>query len=328
MDSRGLVVGLVGLAVGASTAHPSPVRLAGRAFGAVAEAEVRDLEEARAEHELRRAFATLAAAEAAATSFARAARDAGGAAIAVPPEIWPMLVAADAVCRWSDGAVSALGGVAARLWGLDEPVVVPPSPAELEAAASGARCDRLILRPAETAIRLASGSELDFRAFARGWAIDRAVDQLRAAGVGVGWIGIGNVQRGFGGGPDGRGWPVELTATAHAETAASGIRLVDRAFAAVTPDDGPVVLAGEVFAPYLDLRRARPAASGIVATYTVSELAIDVQSLAVALFVLGAREGQLRLGGVRPAPSVLWLLGTQGGDPVFAAVRWSAVPKR
>jgi hypothetical protein len=43
------------------------------------------------------------------------------------------------------------------------------------------------------------------------------------------------------------------------------------------------------------------------------------------MFVLGQREGMMRLGALRPEPSVAWLLGSGEGLPLLTTHRWAAV---
>jgi hypothetical protein len=69
-------------------------------------------------------------------------------------------------------------------------------------------------------------------------------------------------------------------------------------------------------------------AQGAVATFVVADHALDAQGLAVTVTVTGPSEGQLRLGSLRPKPSVLWLQGTGAGDPLQIDYNWSEVPKR
>jgi hypothetical protein len=60
----------------------------------------------------------------------------------------------------------------------------------------------------------------------------------------------------------------------------------------------------------------------------VTELAMDAQGLATSLFILGPREGQLRMGTLRPRPSILWFLGSGTGAPLQVDYRWSEVSRK
>jgi hypothetical protein len=43
------------------------------------------------------------------------------------------------------------------------------------------------------------------------------------------------------------------------------------------------------------------------------------------MVLTGPREGQLRLGSLRPSPSVLWFLGSGSGAPLQADHHWGDV---
>jgi hypothetical protein len=66
----------------------------------------------------------------------------------------------------------------------------------------------------------------------------------------------------------------------------------------------------------------------VLATVAVAELAMDAQGLAIAMLVMGPREGQLRIGTLRPRPALLWYLGTGAGDPLVVDYRWSDVVRK
>jgi hypothetical protein len=76
--------------------------------------------------------------------------------------------------------------------------------------------------------------------------------------------------------------------------------------------------------PYLHQRTGLPA-QGVAGVAAVTELAVDAQALAIAMAVTGPREGELRLGSLRPNPSVLWFLGSGSGAPLQVDHRWGEV---
>ena len=85
---------------------------------------------------------------------------------------------------------------------------------------------------------------------------------------------------------------------------------------------------GEIsYAPFIDQRSGKPA-TGTMGVLVVTKLAVDAQAIGSALVTLGNREGQLRLGGVVPSPSVLWLLGDGDGAPLLATYRWSGLSRQ
>ena len=160
-----------------------------------------------------------------------------------------------------------------------------------------------------------------------GWAVDRAVKVLKERGAANGMVRVGPVRRGFGPGVDGRGWRVALPRFAGLEEALAPVWLLDRALAVAAPLERRVVIAGDGYSRWIHQRTGRPA-EGIAGVVAVTDLAADAQGLAATLAVAGPREGKMRLGGLRPAPSVLWLLGGGEGEPLLMDHRWALVPKR
>jgi thiamine biosynthesis lipoprotein len=234
-----------------------------------------------------------------------------------------MLGRASDFCLWSEGAHGPLARDLYALWGLRSAVAEPPTPEQVEKAAALTACTRLTLDPQKGTAVLAAGSGLDLWGFAEGLAVDRAVEVLRQSGAGNGFVRIGSVQRGFGGGPAGKGWPVELPRLPGLDEPAGHLMLLNRALAIASLADHPRAGA----APYLSQRTGRPP-EGVLAAVAVTDLAADAQGLATSLFILGPREGQVRMGTVTPRPSVLWFLGTGAGTPLQVGYRWSEVSRR
>ncbi|MEM7050524.1 MAG: FAD:protein FMN transferase [Acidobacteriota bacterium] len=293
-------------AQGSST---EPVRVSAKAFGDTVALEVRDLPRQAAEAALRAALVEVLEIE-------QAVSDPGE----VASRLAPILTRGRQFCLWSGGAFGPLGGRLARLWGLSGEPLGRPTAGKLAEAVASARCAAIGTDGSSPV--LAEGSELDLTHFAPGFAIDRAAAVLRSHGAGNGWIRIGSSRRGFGPGPAGLGWPVELPTFEGLDKPLEKLFLKDRALAIARLDDHPLVIGGDRMAPYLDQRTGQPA-QGVVATLTVTELALDAQALSVALFILGSREGEFRVSNLKPEPSVLWLLGSGTGRPLLSSYRWS-----
>lgn len=308
---------------------PARIRLAGHAFGVSAAIEVHGLPVARAEAAGRAGFAELAAAEAllAPDGPLAALAAAAGRPVPLEPPLFELLERTLGFCLWSEGRLGPLGGALYARWGLRQAVVALPTPEALAAAVPTARCDNLRLDGAARTATLAAGSRLELWGFERGWAVDRAVERLRREGVGDARVVVGRVQRAFGPGPRGTGWPVEDFHFPGMAAPLSPVVLVDRALAAASLDDLALEIAGERFMPYLDLRTGRPA-KGVVAALAAAELAVDAQALATAMAVAGSTQGQFLLGSIRPAPPVLWLLGSGSGEPLFEGSHWSELRPR
>jgi len=300
-----------------------PVRIAANAFGKPVEIEVRDLRGDTARTAIQSALDAIAEVER--LTRAEALNATGGQGPqAIDARLMPLLVRAQEFCFWSDGAHGPLGRELYEAWGLRGGAAGAPDSERLEHAKTLADCKALRLNPSKGTAELAAGARLDLSGFAEGQAVDRAVEVLRERGVTNGFVQIGAVQRAFGGGVDGRGWKALLPQFQGMDQPAGRFRLRDRATSILSVNGEAMKIADQILLPYLNQRTGMPT-QGVVGIATVTELAVDAQALAIAMAVLGPREGQLRLGSLRPNPSVLWFLGNGSGAPLQVDHRWGEI---
>ena len=311
-----------------------PIRMAVGAFGTEAEVEVRDLPVEVGREAVQAALAEIYEIDllsdadgAAPLGVGTLNRAAGEAAVPIDPRVADLLLRSQQFCIWSGGAYGPLGGLLEDLWrGTSTDPLTRPTPAELRQAVGAAECSRLDLRagqakkPSKTPLptaKLAPRSRVSLTGIARGYAVDRAMAVLTEHGVTNAWVEIGHVWRARGPGPEGRGWPAVLPSRPGDDQPIDRLWLRDQALVLLTAeafDDGTLP------AP-VDQRTGVPV-RGVVILVAVSRLAVDTQPLAHGLFILGHREGQMRLGSLDPRPSVYWLLGEGRGAPLEANYRW------
>jgi len=320
---------LVLLALLAPTASPTApttgFRSQGEVFGTPFTVEIRDLDREATEAAMTQAFAAGARLEADARNLALLTG--GSGEVALSRGAATLLERAQGYCVWSEGAVSALGGPIFRLWGLTVRAPGLPSAEAVGAAATASRCDRLSLDAAAPSARLAAGSEIHLFPFAQGWAADALLAAAAEAGAKNAWVSVGVVQKGIGPGPEGQGWLVDPPPVPGADEPLAGFFLRDRAVAILSAGDRPVVVGGERHPAYIDLSTGRPT-EGVLQVLVVAERALDAQAIGYAMFALGPRRGQFRIGGLDPQPSVLWQLGRGEGPPLLTESGWWKVPKR
>ncbi len=316
----------VGAALTAAPGEAEIYRLEGKLGGESAVVEIAGLDRAAADSAGRAAWQALAEAPGLLRALERAFVDAQGGKVAPGEERFALLGRADAFCRWSEGVVGPLAGRLLRAWGVRHPAPGRPATDVVAAAATSARCDRMALDRASSTAVVASGTEVDLLPFELGWAVDRAIEAARASGADNVHVRLGPVERGIGGGPHGSGWKVELPRLPGARAALDPVWLRDRALTLLRADDQPLQIGGDRLPRWLDLRGTLPA-GGVLATVVVTELAVDAQPLAWAMFALGAGAGQMRLGSLRTDPGVLWALGSGAGEPVLVVVHWKGLPE-
>jgi thiamine biosynthesis lipoprotein len=316
-----------------------PVRMSAAAFGSPVEIEVRDLPAEAARQAIQQAFAEMAAVErltdledAETGGLAALNAAAGRGPQAVDARLLPALGRALNFCEWSEKAFGPLGRDLNRLWGLRSPVAASPlqKPEILDRALVAADCGQLQIDVEKKTATLAAGSAVDLWGFAEGLAVDQAVEVLRRQGVRNGYVHVGRVggvYRGFGKGPDGRGWSVSPPLAPGTAIPLTLLFLNDKALAIASLSDRPLKIGEETFSPWISHRTGQPV-QGTVATLAVTDLALDAQGLAATLTITGPTEGQLRLGSLRPSPSMLWLQGSGVGEPLQITYHWGDVPKR
>lgn len=318
---------LLALLLGAppAPATPSPPHLKSQAFGLPVEIEVRDLSVAAAREAVQQAFVEVTEMERlTASGLAALNAGAGKGPRAVDPRLLSLLSRAESFCEWSEGAHGPLGRDLYAAWGLRSPVTEPPDAERVGQAAGRTACSRLSLDPQRGTATLAEGSALDLVGFAEGAALDRAVEILRQRQAVNGFIRIGPVQRGFGPGPAGKGWPAELPRFPGQEEPVGVVYLRDQSLAVASQTDHPLQGGS---ASYVNQRTGQPA-TGAMAAAVVAELALDAQGLATTLLITGPREGQLRMGTLDPRPSVRWFLGGGEGEPILVDYRWAELNRR
>lgn len=323
-----VVTMLVTLASVARETRAEPIRLVSAAFGTVAEVEIRGLSRepamaaARAAlrviFDLSQLFEPSGALPGGLGSLNSAA---GGSFLQLEGRTADLLRRGLQYCLWTNGAHGPLGGALYSLW--SEPDGLP-DPIELRDAVISAQCNQITLRLEEPHYLggLSPGSRAEAVGMARGFAIDRAVEVLREARVDNAWLEIGGVWRAMGEGPDGEGWLATLPPAPGARQPLDRVWLRDQALAIASIEP----LGNEEPVRYIDQRTGVPA-RGVVTVVTVTEEACDAEALAAALFIAGLREGNRRLGGLQPRPSVLWLLGEGKGEPVESTYHWSELDR-
>lgn len=323
------------LLLGAPPAAPpasGPVRVTLSAFGTTVDIEARGLPSDTARQAIQKAAAEIAEIE----QLTDARPDGGLAALnaaagqgprAVDARLMTVLTRARDFCVWSERAHGPLGRDLYALWGVRSPTPSSPAPERVNPLLELAACERLSLDAAQGTAALAPGSGIDLQGFAEGFAVDRAVEMLKAQGVTNGLVRIGTTWRGFGEGPAGRGWPVVLPPVPGLDEPPSRVFLRDQAVAVAGRTDRPLMVDGQPLPPYLNQRTGQPV-KNVVAAQAATSLAVDAQGLAATLLITGPRDGQLRLGSLKPKPAVLWYLGTGAGPPLRIEYHWSEVPKK
>ena len=315
--------------------EPEPVRMSAKAFGTELAIEVRDLPRGRSEKAIFAAIKEVLEIERLTRPDSTLPGSVGelnagprGEVHTVDPRVHYLLRRAWDFCVWSLRAHGPLGGQLYDMWGLRQPAIGRPMGQDLQRAVESAGCGYLQPSTLAPEVILNGDSRVDLWGFDQGYAVDRAVDVLRDHGSHNLSVELGRIRRALGDGPGsgakgGKGWFVALPIVEGQTVPLDEFHLRDQSLAIVRADEGTFRIGGDRYAPYIDQRTGQPA-QDVVGTIVVTELAVDAQALAVAMMIFSNREGLMRLGGLKPPPAVMWLLGSlEGGAPLIATSHWS-----
>jgi thiamine biosynthesis lipoprotein len=238
--------------------------------------------------------------------------------VEVSPDVVDLLARARELHDRTAGAFDIAAGSIVRAWGFLRRQGRTPSPAELAAATAACGMRWVELDAAAGRVRfLRPGVEINPGAIGKGWAIDRAVESLAAAGVRSVLVHGGQSSvRGRGTqGPDvpGRhGWRVGLRHPLRPGRRLATITLDDRALGTSGSGTQFFIDRGRRLGHILDPRTGLPA-EGVISATVLAESAAEADALATALYVLGPA-GIPRIappGG--PQAAILVLPGEGGG---------------
>ena len=232
-----------------------------------------------------------------------------GQQVAVDPETRQVVERSLHWAAHSQGAFDPTVGPLSRLWGFPE-ALEPPAAASIEEALERVGwTGALNTAPAGLSWER-PGGKLDLGAAAKGYAVDRAVDRLRAAGVACGLVEAGGDFRYWGAKPDGGAWKFGIK---HPRQRGKLILVEDIGLPAVaTSGDYEQFFdhAGQRYHHLLDPRTGYPARRAVSATVWATS-AIDADILATALFVMGPDSG-LKLVESLPGVEALMFYQTDG----------------
>lgn len=238
-------------------------------------------------------------------------------ATVLSPPTAEVLEAALRFARWSGGALDVTAGPLVEAWGFARHVGRIPSPAALASARARVGYGLLEWNPASRALRLPrAGMRLDFGAIAKGFAVDRGVAALRAAGVERGRVDLGGNLRFFGPPPPG-GWEVGLRNPRDPE-AAFALVMLDSGAVATSGDYEQFFEAGGVrYSHIFDPRTGWPA-RGVAGVSVLAPTALEADALSTTLFVLGPEAG-CRLVAHLPGVEAVWVRDGGAGGRIVAS---------
>lgn len=192
---------------------------------------------------------------------------------------------------------------AERTGGAFDPVVEPlvsaydlrgegrwPSESELARAVGASGAERLAVEEGARRVSLAPGAGVELGGIGKGYALDRAAEVLRAAGVRVALLDFGGQVSALGAPAGESGWTVGLAHPSDRERASVRLVIRDVSVATSAQSERGLAVEGTSLGHVLDPRTGRPAAAWGAAS-AVATRATDADAASTALLVLGPEAG-------------------------------------
>jgi thiamine biosynthesis lipoprotein len=219
-------------------------------------------------------------------------RRAGGPPVAVGPDLWRVLWAAQEWARRSRGAFDVTAGPVVQLWRRARRIGERPADAALASARRLIGYDKLQLDVVGRTARLAeAGMRLDLGGIAKGFAADEAQAVLKAHGITRALVAAGGDIVTSGPPPDRQGWSVgvALPPPLH-EPGAPPLELRDAAVSTSGDAEQFVILGGVRYSHIVDPRSGM-ALTGRSGVTVIARTGTEADALATAVSVLGPQRG-------------------------------------
>jgi thiamine biosynthesis lipoprotein len=201
--------------------------------------------------------------------------------------------------RLSEGAFDITVGPLIDLWRSAAEVNSVPTDAKLAEVRSRVGYEKLLLNPNEMTVQFAvEGMKLDLGGIAKGYAIDKAIEAMKAGGAIGGMVDVGGDIRCFGlPSQDRDNWRIGLqdpTRTKVTEPNQTGVLLVLELTDAAVATSGHyrrfVLIDGKKYSHIMD-RKTGAGAQGLSSATIITTKAIDADALATIVSVMGAEKG-------------------------------------
>ncbi len=277
-----------------ATARRGALEIARPALGTWVRISVRDADPSRPPRAIERAFAAIRLVDdemsihRAETQVSRVNAAAGRRALPVSPAVVSVVALASGAARRSEGIYDPTILPLMRLYGFygSSPDHYPTD-REIAGTLDAVGWRHAVLDTGERTLGLdRPGAALDLGSIGKGWALDRAVDALRAEGISTALVDVGGNVFGLGA-PDEEpeGWPV---AVLHPVTGRVDrvFRLRDTAVATSGNTEQFQVIAGVRVGHLFDARRGRPS-NGHLSASVQARTGVESDYLSTTAFLLG-----------------------------------------
>ncbi|MGA2628805.1 MAG: FAD:protein FMN transferase [Terriglobia bacterium] len=239
------------------------------------------------------------------SELSRINRDAAHEAVLVEPRLFQLIADSIRGSEETGGAFDITVGPLMKAWGFFRGQGRVPTAQELSRVMKHVGYHHVQLDPEKRTIRFdVAGLELDLGGVAKGYAVDRAVDILRANGVTIALVSSGTSSIYALGAPPGeRAWRVTLRDPFHADKAGDVAYLKNYSFSASGNYETFFTLGGKTYSHIMDPRTGRPV-ENMLSTAVLAPRGVDSDMLS-KFYVLGV-EGSRKVLARHPRLVVIF----------------------
>lgn len=211
--------------------------------------------------------------------------------VRVHPEVFELVQRAVRLSEETRGAFDITLMPLIRCWGFFQGVGQIPDVQTLAEAMECVGSLHLHMDAQNLTIAFArEGMGVHLGAIGKGYAVDRAIEVLRDAGVEAAMVHGGHSSaRAFGTPPDAGGWRINLPHPLHPERSLAHLLLRNRAISTSSPTEQYFERGGRRYAHVLDPRTGLPVENNLLSVSVLADEATVTDALSTAFFVLGEK---------------------------------------
>jgi len=223
------------------------------------------------------------------SELAKVNQQAGSAPVKISAELFGALEESILIWRHSHGAFDITIAPLTQLWGFVWKQHRFPNETEIQAARAKVGAQFVQLDADASTVRFtAPGVSLDLGGIGKGYAVDRAIEELQRSGIKAAMVKAGGDLRVFGTPPGQRGWEVQIEDPGKAKNRLSLV-LREGALSTSGSYENYFMHEGKRYSHILDPRTGWPI-EGVVSCTVIAPTCIESDAWATAYFVLGPQK--------------------------------------
>lgn len=230
---------------------------------------------------------------------------------AISPDLAEVIGASLETCRASGGAFDPTVGPLLALWRFNTERPTVPTSRALADARTRVGCGKVSLRRDPPSVQLPRGASLDLGGIGKGYAVDRALEVLRALGVHLAKLDFGSSSLAFEGHVDGD-WPVVLADPRDRDRPLASFRVERGSVSSSGQYERAFMRNGRRYGHIFDPMTGRPVESNLLLVSVIAPGATQADALSTALVVLGSARGA-QLVSQMPGVGAIFVEAGPGG---------------